>query len=485
VLDNFDELFPQYKDQGYEIAGFVWWQGHKDQNPVHASRYEQNLINLISAWRKEFNAPNAKFAIATIAFGGWDLSGPGKAIAEAQLAVSDYEKYPEHKGNIKTIEARDFWRDPGESPKNQGYHYNHNGETYFLVGDALGRAMVEMQGGKAEKRRLPERKPQLTQWPANPTLDDHVRMLYSDAFISPWAKSDAEPTPEDLKAMAPALAPMILDDMIPAYVASTPGVPAYRRHGALLLPIVTGQTPKGKSADSLRSQFDKVIEYYNAAGVHDYDWKKFGPDMQNAQWHYLTFDPPEKVEAGKPRYREVTYPPGSENWFAADFDPAKAGWKIGGSPFGQKNGELKPLRTRSHPQCGSHIPPKTLWDKEVLLMRQTFEVPKFEPDHRYRLVVGGGSYAWSGEAFEVYVNGKLFAIAKNGNYKKGSTRGRYIFDDFKPEFESGKVTIAVKAFLRSSGYRNKPAPPSGHISVWLESAKMPKSVLDLAKTERK
>ena len=40
VLDNLGTLFPQYKDQGYEIAGFVWWQGHKDGNAAHASRYE-------------------------------------------------------------------------------------------------------------------------------------------------------------------------------------------------------------------------------------------------------------------------------------------------------------------------------------------------------------------------------------------------------------------------------------------------------------
>lgn len=29
VLDNFGTLFPQYKNQGYEIAGFVWWQGDR------------------------------------------------------------------------------------------------------------------------------------------------------------------------------------------------------------------------------------------------------------------------------------------------------------------------------------------------------------------------------------------------------------------------------------------------------------------------
>ncbi|MBL7134304.1 MAG: hypothetical protein ISS78_09420, partial [Phycisphaerae bacterium] len=127
VLSNFGEIYPQYKDQGYEIAGFVWWQGHKDQNDVHASRYAQNLAHLIKTWRKEFKAPDAKWVIATIAFGGWKLDGPGKKVAEAQLSVDgESGKFPEFKGNVKTIEARDFWRRAGESPKNQGFHYNHN-----------------------------------------------------------------------------------------------------------------------------------------------------------------------------------------------------------------------------------------------------------------------------------------------------------------------------------------------------------------------
>ena len=30
VLANFDREFPQWAGRGYEVAGFVWWQGHKD-----------------------------------------------------------------------------------------------------------------------------------------------------------------------------------------------------------------------------------------------------------------------------------------------------------------------------------------------------------------------------------------------------------------------------------------------------------------------
>jgi len=146
VLDSLPKYFPDYKNQGYEIAGFVWWQGHKDQNPAHASRYEFNLVNLIESLRREFKVPQAPFVLATIAFEGWKLANDGLTIANAQLAVSgENGKYPQFKRNVKTVEVRDFWRDKAESPSGADYHYNHNAETHIEVGNKLGKAMVELQ----------------------------------------------------------------------------------------------------------------------------------------------------------------------------------------------------------------------------------------------------------------------------------------------------------------------------------------------------
>jgi alpha-galactosidase len=145
VLKNLATYYPGYQGQGYQVAGFVWWQGHKDQNAALASRYEQNLVRLIKSLREDFDAPSAKFVLATIAFEGDKLSGPGLTVAEAQLAVDGASgRYPEFEDNVKAIDARPFWRDAAVSPINQGYHYNHNAETYYEVGDALGRAMAEL-----------------------------------------------------------------------------------------------------------------------------------------------------------------------------------------------------------------------------------------------------------------------------------------------------------------------------------------------------
>lgn len=86
--------------------------------------------------------------------------------------------------------------------------------------------------------------------------------------------------------------------------------------------------------------------------------------------------------------------------------------------------------------------------------------------------------------YAIDVNGKLFAESKGGYYKgKDGPRGGCIYDDFRPEFEKGKVTIAVKGFLRYTGYQNRAAQPSGHISVWLESMEIPQVVIDAVKAQ--
>jgi len=141
VLADIGKYYPGA--DSYEIAGFVWFQGHKDQDPVYASRYEQNLANLIKALRKEFNAPKVPFVLAT-GCGNPGTEGFGLKIADAQLAMNDANKYPEFAGNVTCVDARGFWPKPEESPSKQGYHYYWNAATYMDVGLSLGWAMVEL-----------------------------------------------------------------------------------------------------------------------------------------------------------------------------------------------------------------------------------------------------------------------------------------------------------------------------------------------------
>jgi len=107
-----------------------------------ATRYAFNLPNLITQLRANFNAPNAPFVLGTIGFGGAPLSTKSaafQAVYNAQIGVNNPA------GKVRTVDTFPYWRSTAESPGNQDFHYNNNAETYTLVGDALARAMIELQ----------------------------------------------------------------------------------------------------------------------------------------------------------------------------------------------------------------------------------------------------------------------------------------------------------------------------------------------------
>jgi len=125
----------------YEVAGFFLWQGEKDcGNAVHASRYEQNLVRFIKQLRKDFNAPDAKFVLATLGETTKGSGGNGGKVLEAQLAVDGTSgKHPEFKGNVATV-----YSNPMAQGGSGNGHYGGKAEVYMDVGEAMGRAMAEL-----------------------------------------------------------------------------------------------------------------------------------------------------------------------------------------------------------------------------------------------------------------------------------------------------------------------------------------------------
>ena len=151
VLANLGDYYPGAKK--YEVAGFLWWQGDKDRyNPVHASRYEQNLVQLIETLRKDFDAPNAKFVCATLGQTAKGASGAEGQILEAQLAVDGRTgKYHQFKGNVATVYSKPLCHGGASNS-----HYGGHAETYMDVGEAMGQAMVELLGSQSSLAQFAE-----------------------------------------------------------------------------------------------------------------------------------------------------------------------------------------------------------------------------------------------------------------------------------------------------------------------------------------
>jgi len=144
AMDNLKKDFPAYDGGGCELAGFVWWHGWNDgcEPKTAVPEYEQNLVNLIRDVRKEFNAPRLPVVIGELT-GPWvDAPGTWDTLRKAQAAAA---ARPEFARTVAFVPTRQFVRKPEESPNpSHGHHEFGNAETYFLVGDALGKAMVKL-----------------------------------------------------------------------------------------------------------------------------------------------------------------------------------------------------------------------------------------------------------------------------------------------------------------------------------------------------
>jgi alpha-galactosidase len=203
ILDNFATEYPQWASRGFEIAGFGWFQGWNDGqsgDTEYATRYEVNLVRLIKQLRLYYQGrypgkirTNAPFVTVTCGFDGWAAAGNRLTVANAQLAVADPAKYPEFIGNVKTMEGRGYWRTTGPNT-DQNYHYYHNAETYMLVGDAMGRGMLDLiKNGDYQSWA--------TQWPTaslgNPTADADADGMHNQAEqlfgLNPTSSASSNP----------------------------------------------------------------------------------------------------------------------------------------------------------------------------------------------------------------------------------------------------------------------------------------------------
>jgi hypothetical protein len=170
TLDNLKTRFPAYEEKaGYEIAGFVWFQGYNDLFDDKARQeYGANLVHLIKDLRKEFKAPDMKTVVGVMGVNGpkvEEVNIKQKEVREGQRFVNTV---PEFKGNVKAIETapllhpdivaiktagwvnkeRDLKTQPvtpeeeamlKRATSNQGYHYFGEGRFLSFLERALQR----------------------------------------------------------------------------------------------------------------------------------------------------------------------------------------------------------------------------------------------------------------------------------------------------------------------------------------------------------
>ncbi len=139
TLEKVKDLVPG-SDGRYEIVGFAWHQGWNDRiNDKFNAEYEANMVHFIHDVRKELALPKLPVVIAETGMTGPDEKNPrALSLMKAQANVA---QLPEFAGTVAFVGTRNFWRTKEQSPNAQGYHWNCNAETYYLIGEAMAEAM--------------------------------------------------------------------------------------------------------------------------------------------------------------------------------------------------------------------------------------------------------------------------------------------------------------------------------------------------------
>ncbi len=126
VLQDIKRVYPDYEaDQGYELGGFVWFQGwndmvdrgtyqHRDQ-PGGYALYSELLAQLIRDVRNDLSAPNMPVVIGVLGVGGpVDKYTPDQqryknVHQNFRDAMAAPAALPEFQGNVFTVLTEEFW----------------------------------------------------------------------------------------------------------------------------------------------------------------------------------------------------------------------------------------------------------------------------------------------------------------------------------------------------------------------------------------
>lgn len=187
VLSDIKGYFPAYDaGKGYEITGFVWFQGWNDGVGGGNPDYAEQMAHFIRDMRKDLKAPNLPFVIGELGTDGPEAGGWIATFRKQQAAIA---AMPEFAGTVRLARTAPFWPtypnlddewqafraaakeneqkpktdptrvDPGQYYRtnwvkrykkelaytsDKRYHYKGSGACYYQMGVAMGKAMLEM-----------------------------------------------------------------------------------------------------------------------------------------------------------------------------------------------------------------------------------------------------------------------------------------------------------------------------------------------------
>jgi hypothetical protein len=137
--ENPGDYYPAYDGSGVDLLGFVWWHGYADayENDFR-TEYESNLANLLDNVAAEFPTLPGQI-IVELGGGGSSPDGQEAEMREIQRRVATQ--------NPATLFVETSPFSGGEPHNDETYvHYGGRADNYIRIGEAIGNAVVALNG---------------------------------------------------------------------------------------------------------------------------------------------------------------------------------------------------------------------------------------------------------------------------------------------------------------------------------------------------
>jgi alpha-galactosidase len=161
TLTNLKTHFPQYQGQGYELAGFVWFQGWNDMiDDAATAEYAGNMAYFTRDVRRDLKSPALPFVIGQMGVGG--VEGADAKVRKFKDAQAAAAALAEFKGNVALVKTDVHWDREAEVVYKKGwrehkaewdtvgsdwpFHYLGSAKTMTRIGRAFGEAMLALRG---------------------------------------------------------------------------------------------------------------------------------------------------------------------------------------------------------------------------------------------------------------------------------------------------------------------------------------------------
>ena len=161
VLADPGKYHPAYDaDAGFEVAGFVWFQGYNDQfSPEYRGNYAENMRRFIKDIREEVKAPKMPFVIGVLGTGMTKEKVDANEVSQAQRKAATF---PEFAGDVRAVESYPQYSHYSHEVFKKGwpahyhewstvgsdrpYHYLGSGAFFVRLGNAFAENMAELMG---------------------------------------------------------------------------------------------------------------------------------------------------------------------------------------------------------------------------------------------------------------------------------------------------------------------------------------------------